>query len=159
MLSVVPVFSTGGSVTLHIIDLWQYYVVHPLYVAQPVQYVPLRVSRGALVALVRLLATDPRSSAVLLFSSVSLWNDLVTLYLMVSDWLVSRAWPMSFIALSCSLPFSLVLFSLSLLSMSWYFGAWGLLTNGCLALSDHFAWPTFSNDNYNNNNSCPHSVT
>ena len=50
--------------------------------------------------------------------SVSLWNDLdvMTLYSMVWDWQVSRAGPMFFIDLNCSLPFCLLLFSFSLLS-------------------------------------------
>ena len=47
--------------------------------------------------------------------SVSLWNELVTPYLMEWDWRVSRAGPMPICWPSCSLLFCLQLFSLSLL--------------------------------------------
>ena len=60
---VVPVFELGVclSVTLRIVDLWQYCIgcirsvitckqMHPLYGALPVPYVPVYVTRGILAA-------------------------------------------------------------------------------------------------------------
>ena len=44
--------------------------IHPLHGALPVPYVPVRVAHGNLVA------AEPRSTAGLLFPSLSLWNDL-----------------------------------------------------------------------------------
>ena len=55
--------------------------MHPLCGALPVPYVPVRVTRGALIAhryTYEAPAAVPRSTAGLLFPlSVSLWNDLV----------------------------------------------------------------------------------
>ena len=48
--------------------------MHPLYSALPVPYVPVRVTRGALVAH-RYTYGPPRSTFIPL--SVSIWNDLV----------------------------------------------------------------------------------
>ena len=82
------------SVTLLIIDPWQYCVimcmlykircnpVHPLNGALPGPYVSVRVTRGHLIAhwytYMRRLAVEPRSTAGLLFPSQcpSIWNDL-----------------------------------------------------------------------------------
>ena len=54
--------------------------LHPLNDALPGPYVPVGVTRGALVhfgTLMHCLAAEPRSTAGLLFPlSVSLWNDL-----------------------------------------------------------------------------------
>ena len=60
------------SATLYIVDLGQYYacsvrsgVEHPLYGALPVPYVPVRVTRGALVShryIYAPLITEPRST-------------------------------------------------------------------------------------------------
>ena len=74
---------------------------------------------------------------------------------MVWDWRVSRAGPMPFYWPSCSLPFCLLLFSLSLLS---FYGlvlwGWCLRTDRVwIALSPGLALPTFFNNNNNNNNS------
>ena len=57
---------------------------------------------------------------------------LVTLYSMVWDWRVSRAGPMPFYFPSRSLPFRLLLFSLSLLSFyGFVLWGWGLRLIGC----------------------------
>ena len=101
--------------------------MHPLSGALPLPYVPARVTRGALVTPGALVA--PSRSRISQYRrtfvplSVSLWNDLiVTLCLIVWDWLVSRAEPM----LSCwhDLLFlkCLLLFYLLLLSMGWLCG-------------------------------------
>ena len=76
--------------------------MHPLRGALPLPYVPARVTSGALVAhigtrshllVVGLLnITEPLCPSRCLFETI-----LVTLYLMVFDWRVSRAEPM----LSC----------------------------------------------------------
>ena len=67
--------------------------------------------------LMRLLAAEPRSNELLLLLCQYLCGlILVTPYSMVWDWRVSRAWSMPFYWPSCSLPFCLLLFSLSLLS-------------------------------------------
>ena len=105
-------FLTGGvclNVTLHIVDLWQYYLcclskircnpMHPLYGTLPVPYVPVRVIRSAVIAR-RYTYASPRSrtsqySRTFIPSSVSMWNDL-TPCSMVWDWRVSRAGPMPF---------------------------------------------------------------
>ena len=103
------------------------------------------------------LAAEPRSTALLLFLSLCPSGTiLLTPYSMVWDWRVSRAGPMLFIGLSCSIP-TMVLysFSLSLLSVHrlvlW---GWGLRTDRvyitlqCVSL----ALPIFLNNNNNNNN-------
>ena len=53
---------------------------------------------------------------------VSLWNNLANPVFNGVGW-VSRAGPWFFIGLSCSIPTSLLLFSLTLLSIGWYCGA------------------------------------
>ena len=64
--------------------------MHPLSGALPLPYVPVRVTRGALVAhrhsfaSPRCMTSQYRRTFVTL--SMSLWNDLVTLCLMVWDW-------------------------------------------------------------------------
>ena len=97
--------------------------MHPLYAALPVPYVPVRVTRDAVIAH-RYTYSPPRCTTskyrrTFIPLSVSLWNDLiVTPCLMVWDWRVSRAGSMPFYWPSCSLTFSLLLFSLSLLSFN-----------------------------------------
>ena len=94
--------------------------------ALPLPYVPARVARGALVAHrhpSRLLVVGLLSIAEALVTSLCLFGKiLVTLCLMVWDWLVSRAEPM----LSCwhdlLFLFCLLLFYLSLPSMGWLCG-------------------------------------
>ena len=62
-----------SGVTLHIVDLWQYYCMlykircnsmNPLYGALPVQYVPVRVTRGADRTSVHLCAFSLQNLAV-----------------------------------------------------------------------------------------------
>ena len=106
-------FLTGVclSVTFLIVDPWQFCVikvcmiykimcnpVHPPNGALPGPYVPVRITRGALVAH-RYTYAPPRCrtlqySRTFIPFLVSLWNDLATLYSMVWDWRVSRAGPM-----------------------------------------------------------------
>ena len=72
--------------------------------------------------------------------SVSLGTILLTPYSMVWGWRVSRAGPMKFYWPSCSLPFCLLLFSLSLFSFyELVLWGWGLRTDGVLiALSYYY---------------------
>ena len=107
---------------------------HPLCGAVPVPYVPVRVTRGALIAH-RYTFAPPRCRTsqyhrTFISLSVSLWIDRLTPYLIVWDWRVSRAGPMPFCWPSCSLLFCLQLFSLSLifLYMLVVWG-WGLRTD------------------------------
>ena len=83
-------------------------LMHPFCGALPVPYAPVRVTRGALIAM-RLPAAEHRSTALLLFSSqyisVMIW---LTPYSMVWDWRVSRAGPMPFCWPSCYLLFCLL---------------------------------------------------
>ena len=101
----------------------------------------------------RLLAAEPRSTSGLSFPCQYLCGTiLVTPYSMVWDWRVSRAGPMPFYWPICSLPFCLLLFSLSLLS---FYGlvlwGWGLRTDRVLiALSQPYS-ANFINDNNNDN--------
>ena len=110
-------------------------LMHPLYGTLPVPYVPVRVTRGAVIAH-RFTYAPPRCrtsqySRTFIPFSVSLWNDLICdPASMVWDWHVSRTGPMPFYWPSCSLPFCLILFSISLLS---FYGlvlwGWGLRTD------------------------------
>ena len=87
---------------------------HPLCGALPVPYVPVRVTRGALIAH-RYTFAPPRCAGLLFPSQYLSGMIWLTPYLMVWDWRVSRAGPMPFSWPSCSLLFSLQLFSLYLL--------------------------------------------
>ena len=74
------------------------YPVHPLNGALPGPNVPMRVTRGALVAHWYTYA-PPRCrtlqcSSTFIPFSVSLWNDLANPLFEVWDWRVSRAEPM-----------------------------------------------------------------
>ena len=73
--------------------------MHPLSGALPGPYVPVRVTRSALVAhgiLMRRLAVEPRSIAGHLFLSPCLSETiLMTLYSMVWDKRISRAGPIN----------------------------------------------------------------
>ena len=97
--------------------------VHPRNGALPGPYVPVQVSRGALVAhrytYMRRLAAEPRSASWLLFRS--LWPSgiiFLTSYSMVWDWQVSRQGPILFFGLCYSIPtIVFYYFSLSLLSL------------------------------------------
>ena len=113
-------------------------LMHPLYGALPVPYVPVRVTRGAVIShrftYGRLLAVEPRSIAGLLFLCQHLCGTiLVTRCSMVWDWRVSRAGPMPFYWPNCSLTFCLLLFSLSILSFyGLVLSGWGLRTDRVL---------------------------
>ena len=93
--------------------------LHPLYGALLVPYVPVRVTR---VIAHRLTYDAPHRwrtsqySKTFIIFSVSLWNNLSDPVLMLWNWRVSRAGPMSLHWPSCSLLFCLLLVSLSLLS-------------------------------------------
>ena len=140
----VPVFLTGGVfecdlahprsvAVLCMLHKIRCNSMHSLYGALPVPYVPVRVTRGAVISHWYTYA-PPRCRTsqyrrTFLPWSVSLWNDLSVGW----DWRVSRAGPMSFYWLRCSLTFCLLLFSLSLLS---FYGlvlwGWGLRTDRVL---------------------------
>ena len=83
---------------------------HPLCGALPVPYVPVRVTRGALIAH-RYTFAPPCCRTSQYSISGTIW---LTQYSMVWDWRVSRAGPMPFCWPSCSLLLCLQLFSLSL---------------------------------------------
>ena len=74
--------------------------VHPLDGALPGPYVPVRVTRGALVAHRYTYAPHncrtSQCSGTFIPLSVSLWNDLANPVFMVWEWRVSRAGPMLF---------------------------------------------------------------
>ena len=135
--------------------------MHPLYGALPVPYVPVRVTRGVVIAH-RCTYVPPRcrtsqyGRTFILFPSQYLCGMiLVTPYSMVWYWLVSRAGPMPFYWPSCSLHFCLLLFSLSLLS---FYGLvlWGSgLRTDSLIRNKAIALLTFLN---NNNNHSRHSL-
>ena len=110
--------------------------LHPHYGALLVPYVPVRVTRGAVIAYrytdMCLLAAEPRRIAGLLLTFRCLCGTILeTPYSMVCDWRVSRAGPMPFYWPSSSLPFCLLLFSIFFHSMGLYCGAgvFGLI--GC----------------------------
>ena len=117
------------SVTLHIVDLWQYYVCCTRSsVTRCTLFMVLFLCRmcrcGLHAALwshigtrMRLLAAEPRGIARLLFPCQYLCGTiLVTPCSMVWVWWVSRAGPMPFHWPSCSFTFCLLLVSVSLLS-------------------------------------------
>ena len=90
----------------------------------PCPYMPVRVTRGALVPH-RYTYAPPRcrtshyTTGLLFRSQCPSGTIWLTPYLMVWDWQVSRAGPMFFIGLSCSNPIIVFYyFSLSLLSVS-----------------------------------------
>ena len=121
--------------------------MHPLCGALPLPCVPVRVTRGTLIAhryTSAIPAAEPCSTAGLLFRSQYLSGTIwLTPYSMVWDWRVSRAGPMPFCWPSCSLIFCLQLFSLSLLFLYrlvvW---GWSLRTD---RMSTSLSWPCFSN--------------
>ena len=106
---------------------------HPLYDALPVPYVPVRVTRGALVAhrytYVPLCCRTSHYRITFIPLSVYLWNDVAH---PVFDGV--RLTGLKSRTISCSLPFchlfSLCLFSLSLLSF------YSLVSGGLDFLSD-----------------------
>ena len=112
-------------------------LIHTLCGALPVQYVPLRVTRGTVFSH-RFTYAPPRCRTsqyrrTFIPLSVSLSNDLSTPRSMVCDWQVSRAEPMPFYWPSCLLTFCLMLFSLSLISFcGLVLWGWGLRTDRVL---------------------------
>ena len=127
----VPVSLLGVclSVTVHIVDMWRYYVCCTRSgVTRCTLFMVLDLSRVYQCLLnsllwshigihMRLPAAEPRSTTGLLFVRQYLCGTiLVTPNSMVWDWRVSRAGPMPFYWPSCSLPVCLLLISLSLLS-------------------------------------------
>ena len=131
------------SVTLHIVDLWQYYVCCTRSgVTQCTLYMVLFLCwcglHAALLShigtLMHLLAAEPLSIAGHLFPGQCLCGTiLVTPCSMVWDWWVSKARPMTFYWPSCSLTFCLLLFSPSLLSIyGLVLCGWGLRTDRVL---------------------------
>ena len=136
--------SICGSIMYRILYKIKCNPMHLLYGALPVPYVPVRVTRIAvdnwctmwshIGTLMRLLAAEPSSTAGLLLPCQYLCGPiLVTPYSMMWDWRVSRAGPMPFYWSSCSLPFCLVLFSLSHLSFyGFVLWGWGLHTDTVL---------------------------
>ena len=146
------------SVTLLIIDPWQSFVcfirsgvtrctlLMVLYLDRMCQCGLHAVLWSHIGTLMHRLAAEPRSASGLLFPSrCPCGMILLTPYSMVSDWRVSRAGPMLFIGLRCSIA-SLIFYSFSLLFLlfiGWYCGTgvFGLI--GCISLSLSLALPTF----------------
>ena len=94
--------------------------MHSLYGPLPEPYLPVRVTRGAVIAH-RYTYAPPRRRTSQITGLLFLYQHLcrtilVTTYSMVWDWLVSRAGPMSLYWPYFSLPFCLLLYFLSLLS-------------------------------------------
>ena len=111
--------------------------MHSLYAALPVPYVPVRVTRGAVIAH-RYTYAPPRCRTSqyrrpFIPFSISLWKELSDPVFDGVDWRVSRAGPIPFYWTSCSFTFCLLLFSLSLLS---FYGlvlrGWSLRTDRVL---------------------------
>ena len=134
--------------------------VHPLNGDLPGPYVPVRVTRGALVAR-RYTCASPRCRALqysrtFIPFSVSLWNDLGN---SVFDGVglagfKSRA-NASLLALAALSLLCMVFYSFSLSLLSVYcLVLWGWVFGliGCTSLSLSLALPTFFNNNGNNNN-------
>ena len=112
------------SVTLHIVDLWQYYVCCTssgvtrctffivLFLCRCGSHATLWSHIGTLI--MRLLAAERSSIAGLLFHCQYLCRTtLVTPYSTVFDWRVSRAGPMPFYWPSCQPHFCLLIFPFS----------------------------------------------
>ena len=126
--------------------------VHPSSSALPLPYVPVRVTLGALVAH-RHSFTPPRCKTSQYRRSfvpllMSLWNDFVTLCLLVWDWRVSRAEPM----LSCwhdlLFIFCCLLFYLFVVSTCWLCGV-GVFRLIVFSLSSGLAQRSPINNNNN----------
>ena len=131
------------SVTLHIVDLWQYYICCTrsgvtrctlfmvLFLRRMCRCELHAVLLSHIGTLMRLLAAEPLSIAGHLFPGLCLCGTiLLTPCPILCDWRVSRARSMPFNWPSCLLTFCLLLFSLSLLS---FYGlvlwGWGLRTD------------------------------
>ena len=143
-----------------IFDLWQYYVCcirsgvirctlfTALYLGRTCQCGLPAVLWSHICIVNQFLAAQPRSTAGPLFlSRCPRGTILLTLYSMVWDWRVSRAGPMFFIGLSCSIPFCLLLFFPFFLSICWYRGAGVVGLIRCRLLSLSLALRTSFNNN------------
>ena len=105
--------------------------------ALPLSCVPVRVTRGALVAhrdigmFMLLLAAEPRSPTGTLFPTpCHCGTILLTLYSIVWDWRFSRAGIMIFYWTKLLAPFlSSTVFPLSFSFSRWVLWGWGLWTN------------------------------
>ena len=132
------------SVTLLIVDPWQSCVcfirscvtrctlLMVLYLYRMCQCGLHAVLRSHIGTLMHRLAAEHRSRAGLLFPTrCPSGTILLTTYSMVWDWLVSRAGPMLFFGLSCSIPTIIFYcFSFSLLCVyRLVLWGWGLLTD------------------------------
>ena len=131
--------------------------MHPLNGALPGPYVPVWVTRGALVTH-RYTYAPPHCrtsqySRILFPSRFPCGMILLTPYLMVWDWRVSRGGPMVFYWPKMLYPFyNLLLFFPSLLSVyRLVLWGWGLRTDR-VYITLSLALPTFFNNNNNNNN-------
>ena len=134
--------------------------MHPLNDELPRPYVPVRVTRGALVAH-RYTYAPPRCRTsqycrTFVLISVSLWNDLADPMFdgVGLAGFKSRA-NAFFIGLSCSIPTKVFYsFSLSLLHVyRLVLWGWGLRTDRVyITLSALHCRPLFNNNNNNNNN-------
>ena len=112
--------------------------MHPLYGALPVSYVPVWVTRGAMIAH-RYTYAPPRCRTsqyrrTFIRLSVSLWNHLSDSVFDGVGLAIFKSRANAFLlAYSCSLTFCLLMFSLSLLS---FYGlvlwGWGLRTDRVL---------------------------
>ena len=122
--------------------------VHPLNGALPGPYVPVRVTRGALVAH-RYTYAPPRCRCrEPPRSQCTSGTILLTPYLMVWDWRVSRVGPMLFYWPKLFYPSSTIFPYLFYRSIGWYCGAgvFGLI--GCVSLSQPCTADLFlNNDN------------
>ena len=131
--------------------------VHPLNGALPGPYVPVRVTRGALVAH-RYIYAPPRCrtsqySRTFISLSVSLWNDLGNLVFDGVGLAGFKSRPTLLYWPKLLYPYySLPLFPVSLLlSIGWYCGAGVFGPIGCiLYITLNLALPTFYNNNNNN---------
>ena len=132
--------------------------MHPLYGAQHVPYVPVRVTRCTLVAhrytYAPPLCRTSQDRKRLFPSQCPSGTILLTLYSMVLNWRVSRAgpiflhWPKLLDPLYLQLFVSFLFFR----SIGWYCGAGVFRLRVCESHSPSLALPTSFNNNNNNNN-------
>ena len=134
------VFNWECAVTLHIVDLLQNYLCCiitgitrcTLFIVHYTRAVCARADyTRCFCCTSEYLCGSSQYRRTLVPSQRLCVTILLTLYSMVSDWRVSRARPINFHWLSCSLAFCLLVLSLSLLSfyrlVLW---AWGFRTDG-----------------------------
>ena len=121
----------------------------PLYGALPVPFMPVRITRGALVAhrytyaLSRCRTSQHRNTCIPL--SVSLWDDLADSVFDDVGLAGFKSRIDVFYGLSCNNPFVFCCFPfLFFLSIGWYYGAGVFRLIGCKSRSPSFALPTLS---------------